>query len=188
VGAQTFATKTGTTGDAVVATVTTALQFALAFSIADLPQFASFSALFDQYRFDRVRLRFLFRGTAGVTNQTSASPNALLPLMYVVVDFDDANVLADKNAAREYDNCQIVRPGESLELDIVPSFAPATYAGGAFTGYAVIPSPSMWLDIASSGVLNYGIKGIIDPLTTASTENIIWDVEAQYCVSFMNIR
>jgi len=172
----------------VIATPTTALQVVLAFSIADLPQFASYSALFDQYRFDRIRLRFLFRGTAGVTNQNSSSPNTLLPLMYVVIDFDDANTLADKNAAREYDNCQIVRSGESLELDFVPSFAPATYAGGAFTGYGVVPSPSMWLDIASSGILQYGVKAIIDPLTTASTENIIWDVEAQYVVSFMNIR
>lgn len=187
VGAQTFITHTGATGDAIVATPTAELAYAFAFALQDLPQVATWQAAFDQYRIERIDLRLFYRGNVP-TNQNAASPNALIPMNHVVVDLDDDTALAAHANAMEYDSHRYLRAGDSYELSFIPAVAPAIFGGGAFSGYAVVPSNCQWLDIASSSEKHYGLKGVIEPLTVASTENIIWDVNATYTVSFAGVR
>jgi len=187
VGLQSFLTHTGNSGDAIVATPTAVLDFAFAFSLGDLPQVASWSALFDQYRIEKIKLRFMYRGSS-ISILSAASPNALLPMAHVVLDFDDSNALTTIASALEYATHRYLRPGDSLEIEFTPAIARALYASGAFTGYELIPSNQVWIDMANTGVPHYGVKGVIENLTTASTENVVWDVNATYVVSFSNVR
>ncbi len=155
------------------------------FSLNDLPQVASFQALFDQYRFERVELRFIPMVTQLTTTNTST--NIVDPSQFVL-DFDDGSALASENAAMEYNTCQTAQVYEEVHVDMCPAIAPAYFTSGAFSGYGVQPSNGVWLDAASSSILHYGVKGWIGALAATSTLVAGWTVYARYTVSFKHTR
>lgn len=182
-------TSVGTSGGQsyIAQTAPTALLGQIAFDIGDLAQLTSFSALFDQYRIDRVRVRIQSRNNA-VNLGNVASPNNGLPTMYVVIDRDDATAPASIPALQEYDNCIEANGTQSVDIDFVPSITPAVFATGSFSGYEVSPSSRHWIDMANTSVPCYGVKFGVTPLVTSTTSDWIWDVYAWYTISFKNTR
>jgi len=169
----------------IQATVNATTPFAMAFSLQDLNQVASLTALFDQYRFDKVELKLIPQSTS-INVMNTASPNDTPPKILAVLDFDDSIAPASLAAVQEYDNVQIVTYGEGLMITLLPSYTPAVFAAGAFSGYAV--QRAGWLDCANQAVAHYGIKGIVTALQALSTSGVYWDVAAKYYVSFRNTR
>lgn len=159
--------------------------FALAFSLQDVGQVATLTALFDQYRFDKVEIR-LVPASSSVETFNVASPNNSVPSIYAVLDFDDSTALASLAAAQQYDNVQITRYGEGLSITVLPSNTPALYASGGFSGYEV--QRADWVDCANTAVGHYGVKGIITELTALSTSTAVWYIYAKYYLSFRNTR
>jgi len=177
----------GTTNDApfLNTSVTTPTAWSIAPSLQDLGQVASLTSLFDQYRIDKVEVKIIPQSTS-VNVFNTASPNDTVPSLYAVLDFDDSTALASLAAALEYDNVQVVPYGQGLFLTIQPSFTPAIYASGAFSGYAV--EKAGWVDCANTAVAHYGMKGIVCGLQTLQTSVVYWNVYAKYFVSFRNTR
>jgi len=174
-----------TTLSYLTATPGTSTQFAIAFTAGDLPQFTSFAALFDQYRIDRVEIKFSPQSNA-VNVLASSSPNATVPNLFCLLDFDDSVAPTSLGAVQQYDNCQVCKYGEGLHIVLEPSYTPAVYSAGAFTGYGV--DKAGWLDVASSGIPHYGVKGSITALPGLSTSNVVWDIYCKYYISFRNVR
>lgn len=173
------------TGPYLQATAGAALPFAVAFTLADVLQATSFAGLFDQYRFDRVEMKIVPTSTA-INTLSLTSPNATVPMLYTVLDFDDSTVPANLGAVIQYDNLQVVPYGEGLFITLKPSWTPAIYQVGAFSGYGV--EAAGWIDCNSSTVPHYGVKGCITELPASSTENVIWNVLCKYYISFQNVR
>ncbi len=165
----------------------TAVYFAVAFQLSDLPQSATFAALFDRYRFEKVKVHFKARNNA-VFIANTASPNASVPTGYVVVDRDDSTALTSTSDALQYDNAMSFSGTEDFTVEIVPSITPAVFASGAFSGYGTTPSNAMWLDIANTSIPQYGVKGHVAPLTATTSSSWVWDITAEYVVSFAKIR
>lgn len=191
--AATFNNETGlsglggsTPGQLVLNSAVTAL-FSLAFELGDLNQVTTFGALFDQYRFERVRVHFKARNNA-LSVQNTASPNASVPTGYVVVDRDDSSAPSSLASLLEYDNVQSFNGAEDFMVDLVPSITPAVYSSGAFSGYGITPSNAMWVDVANTTIPCYGVKGGLAGLTATSTSAWIWDITAEYVISFRRTR
>jgi len=176
---------TGNTPPQLVADVGANLFWTLAFSLQDLTQVATLTALFDQYRVDKVIVKLVPQSTS-INVMNTASPNNLVPTLYAVLDFDDSTALGSIAAAVEYDNCQIVPYGQGVEIEVTPSYTPAIYAAGAFSGYAV--QKAGWVDCANTSVAHYGIKGVVSALTALSTSTVAWNIYPKYYVSFRNTR
>jgi len=192
--AKTFNTETGLTtlgGGSVAGYLhqngAVNLMFAIAFRLDDLAQVATFAALFDQYRIEKVKLHIKARNNAVMVANT-ASPNNAIPSCLVVVDRDDATALATPDLLQEYDNCVEFEGYESCTVELVPSVTRSLFAAGAFSGYETIDSDSVWIDMANTGVPTYGVKGSIGGVTVATTSDWYWTVEAEYIVSFKNTR
>ncbi len=158
---------------------------AIPFCLADLNQVSTLSALFDQYRIDRIHLRIRPKNTAFFLASV-ASPNQSSPDVWVAADFDDGSTPTSVASIREYQNAVVLNAGDSLDMIIEPSVTPAVYSGGAFSGYGV--EASRWLDVANTSIPHYGVKIGITALQASATYSYQWDVEAWYTVSFRNIR
>jgi hypothetical protein len=191
--ASTFNTQTGLVnvgGSSAVAQMqqnsATAALIAIAFRLDDLGQASTFSALFDQYKLDKVVLRFTTRNPAVMVFNT-ASPNGGVPLGYVTPDRDDASAPTSVDAVRQYDLANGFTGTSSFDVVIEPRPTAALYASGAFTGYNAMDTEP-WIDVANSDVPHYGIKIGIGALTATTSSSWVWDLEAFYYVSFRNTR
>lgn len=154
------------------------------FALSDLDQVASFSAIFDQYKFVEVEILFVPAQTVN-TIQTVAA-NSTNPFLYVVVDRDDATNLASTAAAREYDNCQIINCTSGLKVRLRPNYTRAIYAAGVFSGYEICDP--IWLDMANTGIPHFGVKYACDGINGSSTQQIGWSTIIHYKIAFRNIR
>ncbi len=165
----------------------TAVYFSMGFQLSDLSQASTFSALFDQYRLERVRVHFKSRNPAAFTANT-ASPNGSVPTGYVVVDRDDATAPTSISSLMEYDNVVAFNGYDTVQVDLIPSLTPAVFASGAFSGYSTRDSDGVWLDIANTSIPSYGIKGGVSGLTTSTTSSWVWEMFVEYIVSFRKTR
>ena len=190
--ASTFGVSSGLSnvgGSATIAQLVqngaTSVFAAVAFQLSDLPNSATFAALFDQYKLERVKLHFRSRNNAVFVANT-ASPNGGVPTGLIAVDRDDASVWTSSTDGLQYDNAIQFNGEEDIEVEIVPSITPSVFSSGAFSGYGV--RPPMWIDVANTSVPHYGMKIHVGPLTATTTSAWTWDISAEYIVSFKNSR
>lgn len=157
-----------------------ASQNAYSFQLNDLDQVTSWSAVFDQYRINKVVLHFrpVFNMTAASSVNTSTSYN------YSVVDYDDASPAAD-TVLREYATCQVHMCTEQFTRTIYPRVAGGVY-NGAFTGYSLVPR-STWLDTSSPSIQNYGFKFNIES-NPAGINGPCYYIDRTYYMEFKNVR
>lgn len=152
-----------------------ATNYALIFKLSDLPNYTEFTALFDQYKFDRVEVDFI----PVVTTTNSAL--TVDSMIWTAVDFDDANATTALQIA-EYENCHVYPPTQRFSVDITPRVALAAYAG-AFTSYANVGS--IWLDVGSPSIEHYGFKV---GCNTAGGATQTWKIVCRYMLSFKSAR
>jgi len=181
-------TSGGSTQTSYIAQATPAtLEFgSAAFSLQDLDQVTSFTAVFDQYRIDRVVMQVKSRNSTPNFN-ISSTANATPPQTFWVVDRDDSAPFTTLAQARQYDNVQEATCADNVEIDLQPSVTPAVYASGAFSGYAIVRT-GMWLDCNNVSIPHYGVKWAISEISVAATDTYYWDVFFYYYVSFRNVR
>ncbi len=160
---------------------------AWAFCLADVPNSASLTAQFDQYRIEEIQFRLRSRNP-GVFVANQASPNYSTTSPLLIVDRDDATAPTTLLELQQYDNCQQFSAQDSIDVIFEPSITPSVFTGGVFSGYAVTPSRENWLDVANTSIPHYGIKVGMPALVATTTQRFDWDVEAVYKVSFLNSR
>jgi hypothetical protein len=157
------------------------------FTLADMPQSSTFTALFDQYRIDNIAVTFTPTLT-GNTNLESASNQLVLPdySFWYTVDLDDASVVSPLTALMEYEGAQrVVFTGKPFTVEWVPHAALAAYSG-AFTSYSNVKSP--WIDCASASVQHYGLKwGCPCPISIVASIPS-YSITVAFRVSFRGVR
>jgi hypothetical protein len=163
-------------------------QFAsVAVELGDFVQVASFATVFDQYRIEK--LHFRLTPLSNVRDDSQAvSPHQAVPNLYVVVDRDDATQPTTLSQLKEYDNVQVAPGTSGITVEFEPSITSALYAGAAFSGYSVLPSKSVWVDVANTTVPVYGIKLGVTALEATTNDYWYWNIECYATVSFKNTR
>lgn len=179
----TFALGNGITtqqGQSVINPVTTNILWgSIGFELADFDHFSNFDVLFDQYRIEKVQVRFVPLTTSLAPNLT---PN-ISPTLWLAIDQDDNNVLTGGtfDAIRGYDDVARVNAPAGAIVTLNPFVTPAVYSGGTFSGYSTVPGFSTWIDVANP-VAYYGIKFGVSQ--DASSSGFGWQVDARYWISW----
>ena len=138
---------------------------AVNFTISQITDVSSFTALFDQYRIDLIEVLM----EPQVTEVTTAAAD--VGEYISVVDIDDSNVPTSYGDLCSYSTAQQSRGSMSHYHRFVPGVAVAVYSG-AFTSFA--STTSMWLDCGSPTIQHYGIK--LGALTAPVTQSYFMNV------------
>jgi hypothetical protein len=146
-----------------------------AFALSDLPGYSQFTGLFDQYRFNKVKVMFVPQENSAYSFTSSTG----LPGEFITArDYDNVTALGTVNALLEYDNVSIKSMLAATTVELSPRVAIAAYSG-AFTSFA--NQDSQWIDSSSSGVQHFGLR----TMCTGST-NLVYTLHAyaEYDLSF----
>lgn len=88
----------------------TPATYAMQFQLSDLPNYAEFTSLFDQYRIRTVVVKIKPKQTQGVlmpydSTLQSPSPTLFVPNVWGAIDYDDSTATSPE-ALKEYSNAQ----------------------------------------------------------------------------------
>lgn len=161
------------------------------FQLNMIPQFATFTSLYDVYRIDMVEFTVVPRASINIASGALAGTNQginttlYLARFIMTVDTDDAVVPTTYNQIREYGQAKeyyVVQP-KPIKIYFKPAVAQLLYNG-------ITPAStekfSPWIDCANSAVPHYGVK-IVMPQTQADNY-ITCDITARYLLSFKQVR
>lgn len=163
-------------------------SFSIFFQIADLPQVASFSALFDEYKVNKVVYKFdpVVQSTSYTALNTDTADPYQVQYLNTVIDFDDATTIATIGAMMEYESFKKTTPGRKTVRVFVPSISNELYrTGGGTIGYG--RKSKQWIDMAYTDVPHYGIKGYVDHYNTKQVQQH-WKVTCTVYLSFRQVR
>lgn len=180
-------TQTGMSGNNFTQNGSTDAFGQISFRLDDCANLSAFSALFDQYRIERVKLTFRSRNPATFVANT-ASPNSAVPWGVIVVDRDDSTAPTTLAQLQQYENAITFTGCDSFTVDLVPSLTPSVFSAAVLGGYSLRDSDSTWLDMANPDIISYGVKWGVSALTLSTSSAWRWDVFGEYIVSFRKSR
>lgn len=154
----------------------------LYFSLGQIPNFAEFTALYDQYRIVGVKVKFTFTRNNVATAGGGSNQNPNFRLL-TVIDYDDKVKLTAETDYYQYQNNKNYVADKLASTGISRFFRPKTAApvfqSGVTTAYGS-NSPWKWLDCAYDAIEYYGLKyafdATIDGSGTASLGQIVPEV------------
>lgn len=144
------------------------------FTIADLDQYTSLSAVFDQYIIMEVEVWIEPQLTGGAFAVNAGN-------LYSVIDYDDANNLTSTASACDYTNVISSNGQDSHYRRFSPHIAVGAYSG-TFTSFK--NERAGWIDFASTGVQHYGLKVACTPTTASFT----YQIRSRYHIMCRNVR
>jgi len=119
------------------------------FSLAsNVPNYASYTALFDEYKIDEVEVWI------NPNPLTTLAASTVRGLYSSAVDYDDANTPSTVATVSDKQNSLTTTVTESHYHKFQPKFAVGTYSG-TFVSFG---SSTGWIDCGSPNVQHYGLK------------------------------
>lgn len=151
----------------------------LAFTFSQIPNNAEFTALFDQYRINKIKLQLIPNFTGSDLNPTSSV--VALPNIWSVIDYDDNTSPANLNDLLQYPNVRMTR-GQRIHTRY---WTPAvgTDVGGVASASQKY---KQWIDMSTTSIEHYGFKYFIDQLNTGPVGT--WRVFATFYFSCKGVR
>ena len=148
----------------------------ISFQLSDLPNIASITGLYDQYRIMAVRLQFIPQNIPGQYGIVGATVVPCAPQLLTCIDLDDAvtpgvTIMESHETVRNH-GCLDPRNGRDHVVWVEPAIAMENYQTGGFGGYT--SKTKQWCDAASTSVQHYGVKAwVFAPTgTPAYTVNV----------------
>lgn len=144
--------------------------FASAFSLASVPNSTSYTGLFDQYRINKVEIKFIQSYGNSPTTPGSVSQ----PVIYIVTDFDDASTPVSITSIIERNNHRILSLSGAQSVHkhtLVPrvsSFDINTAAGSVASSVKARP----WLNSSFPTVSHNGVKFAVDNLLSNASISV----------------
>lgn len=121
------------------------------YTLSNFPDYAKYTALFDQYRFDHIEVWLESRAAQGATAYDTVAS---------CVDLDDANVPTSFEQVTAKQGSLMGTGGAGRYHAWQPHMAVALFSG-AFTSYG--NEAASWIDSASPNVQHYGLKSAASP-------------------------
>lgn len=153
------------------------VSFALVHTIADVSGAAEFSALFDQYRLNSVKVTAMPISGNDPGTFTGTSASGIGAILHHVYDFDDAVTFAASSVGIEsmkeshYYKCLNFAQLRRFNKFYRPRTLVLTDTAGAGTMAALAPRKT-WMDFAVTGVRYYGSKYILELYQTTAVASI----------------
>jgi hypothetical protein len=133
---------------------------ALTFQLSDIPGYTNFTAVWDEYKFDSVQLKFIepfnVNAISGYNVATGATTSVFVPpSLLTAADYTDAST-PTQSILLTHEDCIIHgQMNTQKNVSLVPVPLGALYQG-AFTGYG--REDNQWVECNSAGVVHYGLK------------------------------
>lgn len=166
---------------------------AYSFKLSDLPNYAEFQALFDEYRICMIKMKFWYtRDAASAQVDTSGLIYAVntTPLMTYVADESDANIPTAISQVLEYNNHkqrQLIA-GRAFTVTLRPKVSKPLYQTGAFWGYS--PGKA-WINSTNVDVPHYGFKYAIQSDQQgagAGAKQGVLSIHMSYYIAARNVK
>lgn len=132
----------------------------ITFSLDKLPSYSEFANLFDQYRINKVVVKFVPQVNQVMTGTAAAS--AIVPVIYTAIDTDGQNTPTSGTDIQQYATCREVSANKPFKRVLVPRCAAPVYQGGVSSGYLECPA-RQWLDVNYVSVTHYGLIYYANP-------------------------
>lgn len=156
------------------------LSYATAFRINQIPGISEFTALYDQYRIDKVVFRAIPYTTENATTGTTP-PWGLAPV-YTVIDLDSAATPPDTATLREYTSVRTHQALKPVVRVLRPRALTQIYRSTTSTAYA-LANPRQWLDLGETDVPHYGIKMAAQLPNVSASNWLAYNLEAIFYFS-----
>jgi len=154
--------------------------FSSSFQLSDLDAYTEFTNLFDQYRIHMIRMRFRPRfNFAAVVSTTD-----IMPRLYTVIDYNDANPITGVAQLRQYQTLKETNFDADHVRCFKPKVAVAAYSA-AFTSYMSVTGG--WIDTGSPAVQHYGLKGLVEAGHAGQVNLQVWSIETEYFLEFRQV-
>jgi len=142
-------------------------------NLASFAQASTYAALFDQWRIHQIEV--------WMVPSTTAQAGTNSERVYTVIDYDDANNLANESAAQQYTNVTISAPNEGVYRRFQPHIALGAYSG-TFASFA--NEKNVWIDVGSPSVQHYGFKSLVQ---SSGNTSGAFDLEIRLWGQFRNV-
>jgi hypothetical protein len=150
------------------------------FTLGQLPDASNFIGLYDEYRINKVIIKFIPKYTDVILN--TAGVNASMQQLHTAIDYDDSLALPSATALNEitqYQSHKFTQGNRIHTRVLVPKIELSVGGGGQ------APKSRQWLDCDNSTVLHNGVKVFIPRLNVAAT--VFYDVQITTYLSFRNV-
>lgn len=147
------------------------------FSLQDVPNFTEFTALYDMYKINCVKITLHPQQTQSVSIGSINNPQANARL-FTAIDYNDSNAPLSIDEVRQYQSCKyttIFRPHKRI------IYKPKILDTNGF-------SISPWMSTTNATVNYNGLKIAAEPMGSTSTGQMVYSIEAKYYMSFKNVR
>jgi hypothetical protein len=151
--------------------------YATAFQLANVDQFTSWTAVFDQYMIEALEVWL-------IPTYQSTSGGASNSVIYSVIDYDDSSTPVSVTALRQIQNCVETTAYEGTYRRWVPHIAMTTQnSTGSSTASGSANRPSTWIDSATQSVNHYGFKCAMKASSVTTTLRLV----VRYHMAFRNV-
>jgi len=163
--------------DAPISQTTSFYGGAFDFQLAYMADVTPYATLFDSFRI--VKIEQFWRPMFNVNNlQGATAALVAVPLLYLVVDWDDSSTPATASELQQHSNCKTIMGNKNAKIVLQPR----TIDGG---NYDAKPT-STWYDCAHTDTSYKGIKVGITAGIAGSLQT--WHVSTRYTIQFKTVR
>lgn len=155
----------------------------LKFNFDDVPGFSDLAAVFDQYKLDKVDLRFVPNGTNAALVGGGASQ--IRSILYTAIDYNDATAPTLLNDLIQYQNCTQTPYCEELRRTIYPRVGVESSDN---EGVISLNPSNSWCSSSSKDIDWYGLKWGISANGNSAGTTQVWVLHAKMYFSFKNIK
>lgn len=168
-----------------------ATGFFQTFALSKMRNETEYSAIFEQYRIDKVVVTFRYKGgTAGVATNPGTTWNESNPLLYFKVDHNDhaSDTLTKLKDSMKTRTHQFTNDKPEFSIQLRPALLQQIYKTGSPPNEITVTSPKwgVWLDTTDRDVLHNGLKCYAVGYKSGSYDPGSLAISYKYYVSFKN--
>lgn len=172
------------------------------FTLSNVSGYAEFTTLFDFYRIVSVSISITPSGQY-ITNDrtvtgaggldTSGNGYWIPPMLYMVLDYNDATALPSIPVAEEYQSCKLIPYiKRETKLKFTPAVNEVVDQGLGVGSVGVGTRFAPWIATSNPNVVHYGLKYLaLNPNTFnvgSSYATNRWQVRTKYNLEFKNVN
>lgn len=155
----------------------------LKFNLDDIPGYADLATVFDQYKIDKVELRFVPNGNTNAL--IPGGPQQARARLYTAFDANDATVPSTLNEVLQYQNCSQTCYLEEYRRTVYPRLA---VNSSDEEGIVTLGPANSWCATSQKDVDWYGLKIGVSASGNLANTTQTWLVLAKFYLSFKNIK